>query len=235
MVDSPKFCKFEKADFAAVDSPKYNQFEIFKAPYKVVNGHDIDAYILLPKIIAPGKHPIMANIHGGFMITGSALYPEWFPQWLLDYCLLHSAIIVAAEYRLLPESSSSDILDDMRDFWDWLRNELPHELIRLKSGVEADLTKVAVEGASAGGCLAVLSGFHQPPGFIKAVLAGYPGLIPGEKKEKAMLEAPTIPVEFLDEYLVNMKPGEIVTSADPPARMKIALALTQQHERKAEI
>jgi dienelactone hydrolase len=125
-------------------------------------------------------------------------------------------------------------MDDMSDFWDWLRNGFQHELTKLKPGIEADLSKVAVEGASAGGCLAVLSGFHQPPGSIKAVLAAYPGLIPSEKKEKAMMGASTIPVEFLEEYLNNMKPGEIVTSADPPARMKIALALTQQYERKAE-
>lgn len=85
-----------------------------------------------------------------------------------------------------------------------------------------------VVGESAGGTLALQSGFLQPPGVIKAVVATYPGLEIGAKRDKPVLGAPIIPKQFLDDFLANMKPGEIVTSAHPPTRFLVALSLTQQ-------
>ncbi|KAE8453399.1 hypothetical protein EG329_010260 [Mollisiaceae sp. DMI_Dod_QoI] len=137
-------------------------------------------------------------------------------------------MIVSAEYRLLPESSGSDMMDDISDFWDWIRNDLQYQISKLKSGIEVDLLKIAVQGGSAGGTLAIQSGFYQPAGFIKAVIATYPGLATGAKREKPIMGAPTIPPAVLEEYLKNMKPESIVTSADPPAPMQIALSLAQQ-------
>jgi hypothetical protein len=47
---------------------------------------------------------------------GSPLYPEWFPQRALGYALSNSAMIVSAEYRVLPESTGADMYYDIRDF-----------------------------------------------------------------------------------------------------------------------
>ncbi|KUJ22984.1 alpha/beta-hydrolase [Mollisia scopiformis] len=174
----------------------------------------------------------MSHFHGGFYSTGSALYPDWFPQWLLDYCLVHSAIIVSGEYRLLPESSGSDIFDDVSDFYEWMRKELQPELSKLVPGIEADLSKVAVQGPSAGGTLAVQSGFFQPRGFIKAVIATFPGLNVGAKRNNPILGLPMVPPSVLEDHLKNMKPGTIVTSVESLERFQVALSIAQQTRTK---
>ena len=66
-------------------------------------------------------------------------------------------MFVSADYRLMPESSGLDILDDVSDFWKWVKGgELQREVGKLKQGVEADLEKLIVYGESAGGTLALL-------------------------------------------------------------------------------
>lgn len=137
-------------------------------------------------------------------------------------------MIVSAEYRLLPESTGADMYYDIRDFWTWLRSDFQSVLGKSKLGIEADLEKAIVWGGSSGGTLAVQSGFYQPAGFIKAVIAAYPGLAVGVKRERPILGAPIVPPHILEDFLKNITPGEIVTSADPPARMQIALSLVQQ-------
>lgn len=63
----------------------------------------------------------------------------------------------------MPESNGLDILEDLSDFWTWIRGgEMQKEIERFSKGVEADLEKVVAYGESAGGTLAVLSGFSQP-------------------------------------------------------------------------
>jgi acetyl esterase/lipase len=164
-------------------------------------------------------------------VTGSALYPEWFPQWALDYSHQHSAIIIAADYRLLPESNGTDIMADIYDFWTWVREEeglQAHLLAKARPGIEADLDKTIAYGESAGGTLAIQSAFLQPAGFIKAVIAAYPGLNAGVKRTAPIMGAPTIPPNILEDFLKTREAGKIVTSAEPPARMHIALSIAQQ-------
>jgi acetyl esterase/lipase len=112
---------------------------------------------------------------------------------------------------------------------------LPSHLEEAHGGIKADLEKLIVFGGSAGGHLALLSGLGlASKGVIKAVVAAYPSVEPRVgKPEKAVLGAPTIPKSVLDDFLANMEPGKIVTSAFPPERMNIALSITQQG-RKAE-
>jgi len=99
---------------------------------------------------------------------------------------------------------------------------------RLLPGIEADLEKITAYGESAGGTLAIQSGLVQPLGFIKAVIAAYPGLNSGAKRTAPILGVPTIPPNVLEEFVQNKEPGKIVTSAEPPARMYIALSIVQQ-------
>lgn len=165
--------------------------------------------------------------------TGSSLYPEWSAQWALDYCILHSAILVAGDYRLIPESTGLDILDDLSDFWAWTRSEsgLSSHLAQVATGVYADLSRTIVYGESAGGYLAIQSGLIQPAGTIKAVIATYPLTDPGQKRDVPVMGAPNFPPELLASHLKAMVPGRIVTSAEPPARLDIAMSLVQQDVR----
>ena len=132
----------------------------------------------------------------------------------------------------MPESNGFDIMEDLSDFWTWVREGLPDYLSKARPGIEADLEKVIAYGESTGGTLAIQWGFVQPPGFIKAVIATYPGLNLGVKRTTPILGAPGIPPNVLEEFLNAMEPGKIVTSADPPARMHIALSMAQQGRSK---
>ena len=48
-----------------MDSEKYAKFDVSDLTYKVVNGQDIKAFVLTPKGIAPGAHPVVVKFHGG--------------------------------------------------------------------------------------------------------------------------------------------------------------------------
>jgi hypothetical protein len=37
----------------------------------------------------------------------------------MKYSILHSAIIVSPDYRMLPEANGLDIMKDLSDFWEW--------------------------------------------------------------------------------------------------------------------
>ncbi|RAL63511.1 hypothetical protein DID88_003931 [Monilinia fructigena] len=107
-----------------MDSPKFSQFDISVVTYKTVQNHDIQTYILIPKNISSGPHPVIVKIHGGGLVAGSGIKPEWFPTYLLTLAIQKSAIILAPNYRLLPESSASETVSDISTFWDWLRSPL---------------------------------------------------------------------------------------------------------------
>jgi len=121
-----------------------------------------------------------------------------------------------------------DILEDVTDFWTWVRNDLQTFLDIKRPGIEADLSKIIVHGESAGGTLAMLSDFTQPHGFIKAVVAMYPGIDFEPVRTKAPLGLPPFPKEIMAAHLKAMVPGKIVTSAMPPARREIMMSIVQQ-------
>jgi acetyl esterase/lipase len=56
-----------------MDSPLYAKFDISETAYKVVNNQEIKAYVLTPKNISSGKHPVVVKFHGGFFVSFSAL------------------------------------------------------------------------------------------------------------------------------------------------------------------
>ncbi|MCJ1388893.1 hypothetical protein MMC18_001744 [Xylographa bjoerkii] len=204
-------------------------FWVYAAEYWEAYGSWVqNHYILGPRSqgdVINGQSQVADKLN----VTGASLYPDWFPKWSLDYCHQHSAMIVTGDYRLMPESTGSDIMEDISDFWTWVREGLPRHLAEARPGIEADLGKVIAYGDSAGGTLAIQSGLIQPPGFVKAVIAAYPGLATvAAKPTTSVLGAPTIPPSVLEEFLRSMEPGKIVSSADPPARMPIALSIAQQ-------
>lgn len=56
-----------------MDSAKFSQFNVSVKTYKSVRGHEIQAYILVPKNISPGPHPVIVKIHGGGSVNSSQL------------------------------------------------------------------------------------------------------------------------------------------------------------------
>jgi acetyl esterase/lipase len=106
--------------------------------------------------------PVMLFIHGGGW-TGSNRSDYSRP--LFQHFLDAGFIVTSMDYRLVPESSNLQQLEDVKDVEQWLRKDLAIEIgeklpanaskNQSTGGVE-EVRKVVVVGASAGGQLGLL-------------------------------------------------------------------------------
>ena len=143
-------------------------------------------------------------------------------QRLLDICLTNSAIFIAPDYRLLPEATAAEVLDDVEDFWHWLHNTLP--TLTMTWNAFPDLTRLACTGQSAGGYLAVQSAllFH---GLSQIKLVASMGgslntdiphcRIPGPRVILGKRPPPPGKAEsIVRKYVRNIKPQTVRTSGN---------------------
>lgn len=91
--------------------------------------------------------PAVLWIHGGGLIFGTK---AWLPKDQLERYLGESYIVVSMNHRLAPETKVPDIIQDVRDAWQWMT--LPDTSART-FGI--DPARIAVVGHSAGGYLAL--------------------------------------------------------------------------------
>jgi acetyl esterase/lipase len=157
------------SDFTMATEDMFPGLKVTTTPYKVVNGHEILVGVMVPEKLAPGKRPIIVRFHGGFLVCPQCLmffsliacilsvflqftggHAIWFQPWLKEYAKLHSAIVVAADYRLMPEHNGLHMMEDLDDLWDWIFNKLPSFL---GGDVEVDLDRILIKGDSAGSFL----------------------------------------------------------------------------------
>ncbi|KAK5174959.1 uncharacterized protein LTR77_000095 [Saxophila tyrrhenica] len=216
-------------------APKFAAFDVVDINYKEVNGVQIPASVLVPKNIKPGKHPLLVRWHGGCLIAGHRMYPDWFPTWIIDLAASRDAIIITPDYRLMPEITGLEILDDVRDFYTWLFQ--PQALASyLPEGVSVDTTNILVTGESAGGWLALQSALLPTSApKVAAVIAQYPMIDMRDRwytedYEKQIFSppAPQLDRAVLQEYLKTMEKGKTITSAVPPERTQLVLSSLQQ-------
>ncbi|KAK9777079.1 putative Alpha/Beta hydrolase protein [Seiridium cardinale] len=170
-------------------------FDAFWETYKTVNGHQIGVHILVPKEKSTTRRPV-----------------------------LHKAVIVMPDYRLMPESQFNDIDEDWRDFWLWVENNLEK-----LPGLYLDASNVATVGESAGGYLAaqpVLRGFSKK---AAVVMLQYPALsIQRDMDTWATAPADQIvPISVLDDYVAKMVPGKLLTRTPCGTRMDLVKASIQ--------
>lgn len=144
--------------------------------YKIVSSHDIIAAVLVPRNLKPGPRPVIINVHGGFYAMGHSLFVPFFAPWIIDLALKNGAIIVSADYRLLPTPNGvADQLEDVEDFWQWTRSALPSILEQRAPGFSLDFTQLFLTGGSAGGYyVAHLALSH--PDEVSVLAMAYPGL-----------------------------------------------------------
>src|SRR3978361_1111740 len=83
-------------------------------------------------------------------MTGTSSFLPWFAPWILDYAMLHSAVIICPDYRLLPEATGLDSLSDMDDLFDWIESDLQQFLSKVSPNVEVNTSKLLAYGDSAG-------------------------------------------------------------------------------------
>jgi acetyl esterase/lipase len=115
--------------------------------YKTAGGCDIklDAYASDPNT----KKPVIVSIHGGALITGTRKDAHWpNPQG--------ESVLISIDYRLAPETKLPAIIEDLKDAFRWVHEKGP-ELLNI------DADKLIVTGGSAGGYLALMSGFCVKP------------------------------------------------------------------------
>lgn len=172
--------------------------------------------------------------------AGKSLWPDWLPVYLLEYAEQHSTPLVSADYRLLPESTGLDILDDLEAFWDWVRRDsngdgLQAFLADKHPSLALDADRILAEGESAGGYLVVQAALSGLPG-LRAAVAAYPMLDLRDRYyraafEKVMTGVPMLPPDIITDHLASMAAagGELVVSqSTPPARMDLGTAVIQQ-------
>ncbi|KKA18704.1 hypothetical protein T310_7345 [Rasamsonia emersonii CBS 393.64] len=215
---------------------KFTNFSIIQADYKTVGRHHIRADIVIPNSLAPGKWPVIVRFHGGGLIIGDSLFPDWFPQWLLQLAEKHSAIIVSANYRLLPESTGLDTLEDVEDLWSWLHSS---QLARILASqprrpLELDLSRILTAGDSAGGLLSLSLALSHPD-EVRATIVAYPlidvddpAFAVGSSTPMFHLTEDDSSESMVDQYVYSIKPGTVVSSASPPKRMDLFGAVIQE-------
>lgn len=213
-------------------SSKFHKFDIHTTPYKTVNSQPVDLYVLLPKNLPAGPHPVLIHFHGGFLTTGHAIFPDWAAQWALDYQLAYSAIRISANYRLLPESNGADIHSDVSDLLSWVEKDLAPYLKSVGSSAIPDVSKVLVYGESAGGYLAIQSSLMRPD-LIQAAIAAYPmtyldsDWYSTASTTKSIFGSPQLPKALVEEHLASLPKGRVLTGAFPPARSDIMISILQ--------
>ncbi|KAH9881094.1 hypothetical protein J1614_001587 [Plenodomus biglobosus] len=207
---------------------RFDSFNVYRTCYKKIGSHAIEAGVLVPKDLKPGKHPLLVKFHGGGLVTGDCLYPDWIGAFFIPFVQRTNCITVLPNYRLIPEHSGADILADLDDFWTWFHSDaLPLYLKSQGVTAELDYDHVLVSGDSAGGYMTLMSGLTQPKGSIKALLAQYPMTDSLRRKPTEELHGqPTPPPTIIDEHISSITPGTVLSSAIPPARMHISYALS---------
>ncbi|KAK3623898.1 hypothetical protein LTR56_021354 [Elasticomyces elasticus] len=218
-------------------SSVFDRFEIKNVTYKTVGDTPIEASIMIPKALLKSQTgkptPVAIRWHGGFLVTGHRLLADWYPKFILDLCLERNAIAITVDYRLVPEASGAEILEDVKDFYSWLAT--PGNLARqLPAGIEADLDNLLVTGESAGGYLSFMSATLGLPA-IKAVVMHYPMLdLRADHYTKAYEKhifdppVPQIPAQVLSKHIAGLTGHEVVASDLPVARIPLAMSMVQQ-------
>ncbi|KAI9373622.1 alpha/beta-hydrolase [Aspergillus egyptiacus] len=225
----------------ASDLSRFDAFHIISVGYKTVHGHTITVDVLYPKSLNEPSHqqllsvprPVLLRYHGGGLIAGSSLFPPFFSPWYLELAQEHSAIIVSPNYRLLPESTVLDVLEDVEDHWQWMHQSLPTLLQQETNGtVRADLSRIMTVGDSAGGYLSLQMGLSHP-GEIRAVNAVYPMVNPNAPyfsggQERPVFNLPAYPRDTLQSHLDNIDDRpRVVSAAADTDRLRLMFAICQ--------
>jgi acetyl esterase/lipase len=208
---------------------KFNRHEI---TYKTFNSIHFPATILVPKHITSGNaaesSPIIAHFHGGGLWVGTSMEPFFTHVWLLELALSTGAVIVDPAYRLIPEGTGADIIDDQRDFWTWLHSGAFVAGVKsLYPNVTPDLDRIASSGESAGGYLVIQSALlFGELSKVKVVMPQYGATFtdidtynPGWPNEVTPEQH-----KLLDDYIAEHK-GEIRLGTRFPWHPELVMAI----------
>lgn len=122
--------------------------------YKQINDVEIKAELFPTEQKAA---PLIVYIHGGGLIWGTRKDINKEQVELFNNNGYH---VLSIAYRLAPETKLPEIVNDIRDSLEWVKEELPKH-------IDYNHNKVIVIGNSAGGYLALMTGtFENKPNAI---------------------------------------------------------------------
>lgn len=142
--------------------------------------------------------PVLVFWHGGGFVTGDRMYEPWWPRWIIQFAQSQGAMIISPDFRLMPEASPSDVMDDVASFWAWYTRKLPKIAASESWDVRPDVKRTICAGQSSGALIGVHSALEHQDVQIKAVLALYGAL-------------------YFDLPLLNMPKPRIIGGSKPPA------------------
>jgi acetyl esterase/lipase len=119
--------------------------------YKTVDKLEIQADVYSSK--ADRLRPTLIWIHGGALIMGDR---RGIDDKFCDPLLAAGFAVVSIDYRLAPETKLPAILEDVQGACKWVRDQGPGLF-------QADPRRIAVAGNSAGGYLALTTGYRMEP------------------------------------------------------------------------
>ncbi|KAL2012300.1 hypothetical protein VTN00DRAFT_5018 [Thermoascus crustaceus] len=134
--------------------------------YKNVQGKalQLDVYTVDPR--PSGPQPAVLYFHGGYLITGDRKH---IPRWLVQATLKRRWTLISADYRVLPESTGLELVEDLGDAYTFVSRTLNVEIPGL-----VDTSRLVIAGSSGGGYCAVQGGTRFRDPVPKAILAIYP-------------------------------------------------------------
>ena len=158
------------------------------------------------------------------------MFAESFGHLLLGFAPKQFAIMVSAEDRLLRESITAEIMDNIEDFWIWAKTSLQIYVGEQTRGkLQSAVSRILTAGDSAGCYLSLQLGLSHP-NDIRVVTAAYP-LVDikrphfCEKLEKNLLMTPQLPDSLVSDHLKSKyktqklsspgQEGTIVVTSDP--------------------
>ena len=112
--------------------------------------------------------PVLVWLHGGALIMG---HRESIDRRVKKAVLKAGYTIVSVDYRLAPETKLPALIEDVEDAFQWVYSKGPDLF-------NADVSRIGVAGASAGGYLTLTAGFRVEPRPAALVsIFGYGDLI----------------------------------------------------------
>jgi len=132
--------------------------------YKTVGNLSILADVFVPSSSNYSKYPVFFCVHGGGYMLGAK--SEGSTDQERNEALSRGWAVVSIDHRLSPGVVLRDIVQDMQDAYTWVRTKLVNI-------IPIDPNNIIVFGQSAGGGLAVISGYKLSPP-PKAVISFYP-------------------------------------------------------------
>ena len=164
------------------------------------------------------------------------MYEPWWPTWIIQLAQSQGAMIISPDFRLMPEASPSDVLDDVASFWTWYTRTLPKIAASESWDVRPDVKRTICAGQSSGAVIGVHSALEHQDVQIRAVLALYgplcfdvpllnmpkPRIIGGSRPP-----APRQAEAMIRSYITRNK-GKTRTSGNPTDDWELVMTMVQQ-------